>query len=175
MRRRRSLRRKNAVGPRLALLILALVMGMPAGVSRSQRYCGLTNSACTACSCSSVKYAFLQLQQSSMCPIGVCLTLYSPIFMSLSRLPLTHRRDVAILFLPRLPSMHHIHPSPLDGSGSLQHCGQSRLNIKSPRTRCSNCTQLIHSVKLERTYCEDRDTKPTFCATWQQNTVYLLF
>lgn len=51
--------------------------------------------------------------------LGVHLRLYVPIFMSVSRLSLTHRGDVTILFLPRLPSMHLIHPSPLDGGGSL--------------------------------------------------------
>lgn len=56
-------------------------------------------------------------------------TFYTLIFMSLPRLPLTHRRDVTILFLPWLPSMHHIHPSPLNGCGSLQHCRQSSLII----------------------------------------------
>lgn len=94
-----------------------------------ERNCGRASSACMAW-CLNLKLPTVwclrqyQISISKSCgrtvwSTGVSLSLYVHIFMSLSRLPLTHRWDVTILFLPWLPSMHHIHPSPLDGSGSL--------------------------------------------------------
>lgn len=152
MRKRRSLRRKYAVGPRLALLILALVVGMPSGRERGETFvkpavfvqCNMFPLWILNCAPNSVMFTtvsdntFPRLKWSSVCLTRVRLTLYLPIFMSLSRLPLTHRGDVTILLFPWLPLTPHIHASPLYGGGSLQHCRRRRLNIKSPRTSWSN-------------------------------------
>lgn len=63
------------------------------------------------------------------------------------RHPLTHRRDVTILFLPRW-SLIHIHAPPLDSGGSLQYCRQIMLNVS-----------LKHFAKLPGAHREGRDTR----------------
>lgn len=99
------------------------------------------------CAPRSMKYAYPSLQQSSVGPPQVYLyALCVFIFMSLSTLPLTHRGDITILFLPWLPLMHHIHASPLDGGRPLQHCGQSTMNIKSNNSSHVQLNPFMHKL-----------------------------
>lgn len=108
-------------------------------VERKQFLSTYSNSVWTACfhseswTLNSVMFTVVSTCISKNCSRAQCVLMqyalhfYVPIFMSLSWLPLTHRGDITILFFSWLPSMHHIHPSPLDGGGSLQHCRQSNI------------------------------------------------
>ncbi len=116
MRRRRSFRRKYAVGPRLALLMLALAMGMPWSISKIWKEecinCGKANCLWTGCTClQQHQPAFSESCSRAQCsPPGESLTLYVWHIYDPVQTP-THPQRRCHHIVPPLVALDAPHPS----------------------------------------------------------------